>query len=103
MYFPPEVWFTIKSMEYQMLYPPHIQKQYIDNIKSFTRIPFLLRQEQYKNVNSQIYFLKHQYPLFWNVFQEHQIKYIVEKELLYMNTHFNSIYTKRLCSGFNYI
>ena len=70
MYFPPDVWFIIKTMEYQMLYPPNIQKQYISNIKSFVRLPYLLKQHQNKNTTHQVLFLRHNYPLFWNVFQE---------------------------------
>lgn len=101
MYFPPDVWFIIKTMEYQMLYPPNIQKQYISNIKSFVRLPYLLKQHQNKNTTHQVLFLRHNYPLFWNVFQEQYIQTIVEDEINHMNKTFNSIYIKQICNSLN--
>ena len=99
MYFPREVWFHIRSYEYQLSYPPHIQEQFAKYLKSLIRLPFLLKIENQKNLEYQYVFLKEFHPCFWKVFESKYIKELINRELFRMHQQYQNMYLKHICHG----
>ncbi len=98
-YFPKEVWYQIKSYEFQLKFPKQIQNQYRSYLYSMVRLPYFLKEEHKKNINYQNNFLRINYSFLWDAFNDNYIKQLIEKELDRMNNDFDSIYLKQICHG----
>lgn len=99
MYFPKEVWFNIRSYEYQLMYPPHIQEQAVNYLKSLVRLPFLLQIKNQQNLEYLYAFLKKYHSCFWKVFDSKYIKELINFELFRMHQYYHTMYVKRICHG----
>ena len=99
MYFPTEIWYQIKSYEFQLKYPQYIQKQYRSYIFSMVRLPFFLKHHRKKNINYLYNDLRKNHAFLWEVFQDKYIQHLIRKELNHMNNNFDKIYLKQICCG----
>ena len=98
-YFPKEVWYQIKSYEFQLKFPKIIQNQYRSYLYSMVRLPYFLKQECKKNITFQHNFLRKNYSFLWDAFHDQYIQKLIQKELIRMENDFDNIYLKQICHG----
>ena len=99
MYFPKEIWYIIKNYEFQILFPPNIQRKYKNNLKSIVRLPFLLKIECQKNFIYQYSYIKKEYSFYWQIFSDEYIQKVINQELNNMYENYELIYLTNICSG----
>ena len=78
-YFPKEIWYIIKSYEFQMKYPPHIQRDAIENLRFHISMPFILGLHKDKEYPAQIKFIRKNSPILWDMFTSDFISKLIEK------------------------
>jgi len=101
MYFPKEVWYQIRSYEFQLCYPPEIQQQCKSYLNSIVRLPYLLKIDNQKSIVYQYSFVKENHPFFWQVFTDKYIRECIRQEMVRMDQIYHKTYVKRACRGFN--
>ena len=67
-YFPKELWFIIKSYEFQLNYPRCVQIQALETLKFHIAMPFVLGLDKDKYYPEQLAFIKQNQPQLWNMF-----------------------------------
>ncbi len=101
IYFPKEVWYQIRSYEFQLCYPPEIQLQCKSYLNSIVRLPYLLKIENQKSIVYLYSFVKEHHPFFWKVFTDKYIRECIRQEMVRMDQTYHKTYVKRACRGFN--
>ena len=93
-YFPKEIWYIIKSFEFQMKFPKYIQVQALETLKFHIAMPFVLQLHRYKHYPEQLNFIKKNQPLLWDIFSDKYITGFIGFEIyknkkIYFETSIN--------------
>jgi len=72
-YFPKEIWYIIKSYEFQLNYPRCVQIQALETLKFHIAMPFVLSLHKYTHYPEQLAFIKQNQPQLWNMFSHEYI------------------------------